>query len=436
VKGDDTDKPKGAKQDYGFTFEGYATPNGDWKGKLTDFNGKPVYSTGGDIIEELGTTGIPFLQALANREKIAKDLGTYYYTADDDGSRKGMLTCVMPDGIIHHKLNHHITVTTRLSSSDPNLQNVPRPDFDEALNRAKSLVKRMFQSRFGEEGVMAEVDYSQLEVVVQGLLSLDPQLLKDLNAGVDFHCKRLSAKLHEDYADVVRKCKVEKLPDYVQMRTQIKGFTFQRAYGAGPAGIAASTGMSIEEVKELIDVEERLYPQITTFYDSVQASCADTRWPTLVREPLPDNPGVYVQCGRGEYKTPTQARFVFTEAPMLKFLRRREGRDAGFYRPAIQNWPIQGVGGQLVQYVLGLLVRHFISNNNYNGDAYLVNTVHDCVWFDCRNAEVAARVIADVVPIMESIPALLKELFNLDCPVSFPVEAEVGPNMMELKHAA
>jgi len=435
VKVDDTDKPKGKLVEYGFKFDGYTEPKPEWRGKNTDFNDAPIYSCGGDIIKELSVRNIPFLKALANREKIAKDLGTYYYTVDDDGNKKGMLTCVMADGRIHHKLNHHITITSRLSSSDPNLQNVPRDDFDVLLGRVKSYVKRMFSSRFGDDGEMIEIDYSQLEVVVQGLLSGDPQLIKDLIAGVDFHCKRLSAKLGEPYEDVIRKCKVDEDPEYVQMRTMIKGFTFQRAYGAGATAIAASTGMSVDEVKKLIDVEERLYPGITAFYDAVTESCESTRWPTMIREPLPDNPSVYVQCGRGEYRTPTQARFVFTEAPLLKFLRKRTGREAGFYRPAIQNWPVQGVGGQLVQFVLGKLFRHFISNDNYNGNALLVNTVHDCVWIDCRK-EYTKQVVAEVVPIMESVPAILKELFDIDCPVPFPVQAEAGPNMQELQHVS
>lgn len=437
VEVEDTTRPKGAKKDFIFTFPGYTAGRDEWKGKLEDAAGGPVYSVGSDIIEELGGCGIPFLQALANREKISKDLGTYYYTEDDNGVKTGMLTCVDEDSIIHHKLNHHITVTTRLSSSDPNLQNVPRADFDAALGRQKSLVKQMFCSRF-ENGSMLEVDYSQLEVVVQGLLSADPQLVADIIAGVDFHCKRLAAKLKEDYAEVKRKCKDEDHPEhkkYKQMRTGIKAFTFQRAYGAGPGKIAASTGMSIDEVKELIDVEEQLYPGIKAFYDLVEKSCNTTRWPTMIREPLPDKPSVYVQCGRGEYKTITQARFVFTETPLPAFARKNGGKDTGFYRPAIQNWPVQGVGGQLVQYVLGKLFRLFIEKDNWGGRALLVNTVHDCVWIDCEN-DVLQDVVNHVVPVMQSIPAILKEMFDIDCPVPFPVEAEAGPNMLSLHHVS
>ena len=436
TKVDNTDKPKGSQQDYFFAFDQMTKPDQAWLGALTDGTGGKVYSTNKDVIELLGCSGIPFLQALANREKIAKDLGTYYMI-DENGVQKGMLTNVMPDGIIHHRLNHNITVTTRLSSSDPNLQNIPRPDFDKALGRQKSVVKRMFVSRFGSDGVMAEVDYSQLEVIVQGLLSLDPTLVQDIQNKVDFHCKRLSAKLKEDYAHVKGICSDEDHPefaDYKAMRTDVKGFTFQRAYGAGAAGIAASTGMALEEVEALIVAEEALYPGITKFYDEVQSEVEQSRICTDITSELSDKPGVYVQCARGYYKTPTQALFCFQEQGNAAWLRGKTGRDASFYRPHIQNYPIQGVGGQLVQYVLGKLYRYFADNDNFGGEAFLVNTVHDCVWYDFKNKEVADSILPTVIEIMESIPVILKEMFGLDCPVPFSVDAEIGSNMLNLSH--
>ena len=435
VKVPDTTKPKGRKVEYSFALSGYTTPEPEWKSKLTDAEGNPVYKTGKEIIEILGNRDIDFLKALANREKIAKDLGTYYSTTDDKGETTGMLTCVMPNSIIHHKLNHNLTVTTRLSSSDPNLQNIPRADFDVDLGRAKSVVKRMFRSRF-TDGCMLEIDYSQLEVVVQGFLSNDPQLIADLIARVDFHCKRLAAKLHADYQEVLKKCKDDEHPEhtaYKKQRTGVKQVSFQLAYGAGAKSISCSTGLPQEEVEAIIAAEHVLYPGVNKYYDYVQAVCEASRYPTMLREPLPDKPQVEVQLGRGFYLSPTQARFVFTEVPQEAYLRKRTGKDAGFYRPFFQNYPIQGVGGQLVQYVLGRLFRFFNKHNNFKGQAFMVNTVHDCVWFDCINEVFAKALAPHIIKIMQSIPEILKELFNIDCPVPFPVEAEYGPNMLNLK---
>ena len=89
-------------------------------------------------------------------------------------------------------LNHTSTVTTRLSSSNPNLQNLPRKD--------KSKVKRIFRSR-AKGGLMLEADYSQLEVVVQGVLSKDKQLCQDLRDRIDFHCKRVGIKHNVSYEE-------------------------------------------------------------------------------------------------------------------------------------------------------------------------------------------------------------------------------------------
>lgn len=115
------------------------------------------------------------------------------------------LTCVdKRDHIIHHNLNHTTIVTSRLSGSNPNAQNIPRDD--------KSEVKKMFRSRF-ESGKMLEADYSQLEVVVQGLLSMDENLCADIRNKVDFHCKRVAYKHGITYEEAVARCKDEHHPE-------------------------------------------------------------------------------------------------------------------------------------------------------------------------------------------------------------------------------
>lgn len=435
VKCDDPSKPKGAMKDYGFTFVGHTQPKEAWKGKLTDFRGLPVYSTGGEIIQALGARGVPFLKALANRDKIAKDLSTYYMVYDEEKDEyKGMLTC-LNNGVINHSLNHSLTVTSRLSSTNPNLQNVPRGDWDADLGREKSVVKRMFTSRF-EGGKMVEIDYSQLEVVVQALITGDEQMIADIQAGIDFHCKRLAAKLDEVYEDVLKACKDESHPDhasYAEQRTGAKGFTFQRAFGAGKLAISAATGMTEDEVQLLIDAEEKMYPNVRTFFDSIEAILDSTRVPTQHREELPDKPGHYVQCGAGFYTGITQARFGFLEVPAPAFKRKQnEGRDTTWYRPSIQNYPVQGTAGHIVQMALGRAWRWMVSNNNYSGRAYLVNTVHDCVWLDCA-PEIAEQVAREIKAILESVPTILKETFNIDSPVGFPCDAEIGDNLLTLK---
>ena len=102
------------------------------------------------------------------------------------------------------------------------MQNLPRKD--------KSTVKELFISRF-EDGEMGELDYSQLEVIIQGWLTADANLCADIIKGIDFHCKRLAQKLGEGYESVKRKAKDEEHEDFILysgMRTGVKGFSFQR----------------------------------------------------------------------------------------------------------------------------------------------------------------------------------------------------------------
>ncbi len=143
-----------------------------------------------------------------------------------DGCTKvrGMLQYVQPDGIIHHSLNLCATATGRLSSSNPNLQNLPRD--------GTSRVKEMFESRFGKAGRIIEVDYSALEVVMLAALSGDENLLEQLIKGTDMHCLRLAAKLGEPYEEVLHKAvQNQNHPEhkrYKQMRTDIKAPSFAK----------------------------------------------------------------------------------------------------------------------------------------------------------------------------------------------------------------
>lgn len=417
----DRSKPKGAKQAFIFQFTGYTTPDPQWASTLTDGGDNPIFSTASETLEILAERDkdVPFIQLLTERNKAKKDLGTYYWFEDTNGKRKGMLTLVGDDNIIHHKLNHTSTVTTRLTSNDPNMQNIPRGD--------KSDAKAMFTSRFGEDGRMVEIDYSQLEVVVQAILTKDKQLINDLTNGVDFHVKRLAAKLGEAYAGVRVKCSSD--PVYKQMRTNIKAFTFQRAYGAGATKIAESTGMTVEEVEELIRVEERMYPGITAFDGLVEDSINDTRRVTNTRVSVAGNT---FQLSVGYWDSPTGTHYVWSESETPKFMH-RHGKYVGFSPTERKNWPVQGEGGFIVQAMLGYLFRHFNSKANYDGKAYLVNTVHDCVWLDVHK-DVARDVVCTSKAILEAVPAMYHNTFGMEIPVKFPVDAEIGINMLDLQH--
>ena len=375
---DDLTRPKGAKQDFGFPFPTLVHPDAKWKASGELFGGGPVYSTGADVIEQIGqrtSSGIPGL--LAQAAKLDKDLSTYYINTDGD---KGMLTLIGDDGICHHGLNHVTTKTSRMSGSNPNMQNIPRGD--------KSTVKTLFSSRFGANGQMLEIDYSQLEIVIQAWITGCENMIADVNAGVDFHCKRLAAKLNQDYDYVVHKCKVEHDSWYVQQRTLAKAFTFQRAYGAGAKAIAEDLGVPVEEIEALITAEEALYPGVTLFDQSLECaitkSSTDTR--NRKREAHPIVPGRFRTYALGEWFGPTGTRFVWRQWDAPAYLQKR-GIDLTFSPTERKNWPIQGYGGEIMQISLGRIFRLFVDKGWWSGGqgerhTLLVNTVHDCIWVD------------------------------------------------------
>ena len=214
------------------------------------------------------------------------------------------------------------------------------------------------------------------------------------------------------------------------MRTEIKGFTFQRAYGAGVVAIAASTGMSEEEVEQLILMESQLYPGLATFDKIVEDSINATR---VVTRRMLFVAGQQFQAAIGEWFSPTGTRYVWTEGITPKFLHKK-GKFVGFSPTERKNWPVQGDGGFVVQAMIGYLFRAFNKRMNFDGNAFLVNTVHDCVWIDCHKDYVdTVAPLAKV--ILEAVPSMYRRAFNMDIGgITFPTETEVGLNMLDLNH--
>jgi DNA polymerase-1 len=421
VKQDNPEKPHGSLKDHFFTFAGYTAPDKRWAGKACDAKGLPLYSTNAETIESLASRGIPFTNALAKYTTSQKDLSTYYWTEDDKGDRKGMLTMVGDDSIIHHQLNHTSTVTGRMSSSNPNLQNIPRG--------STSNVKKMFTSRFGDEGRMAEIDYSQLEVVIQGMLTKDKQLCEDLNNKVDFHCKRLAMKLGEPYEEVLELCKVLEDAKYVAMRTGAKSFSFQRAYGAGVAAIMQSTGMSKADVEALIQAEESLYPTVKRFDEMLELHINNNAVRT---EAKIFHNGIAFTQRESTWTSPTGTVYKWREGITPDFLHER-GKYTGFSPTERKNYPMQGEGGFVMQTMLGRVWRYMIENDNFGGDVLLVNSVHDCLLLDGKNEDVLRPVREAVHRILETVPEVFNEAYpELKVTVPFPAETEVGQDLFTM----
>lgn len=415
----DLTKPKGALKDHFFKFDGFVKPEKRWQVSSEDAYGNKLHSVSSDIITELTLMGLPFTDTLGKLTKLQKILGTYYMVGEGDEA-KGMMTLVNEKGIIHHKLNHTSTVTSRLSSSDPNMQNIPRA--------GTSNVKEAFETRFGEEGAVAETDYSQLEVVGQQVLTGDEKLGKDLRAKIDFHCKRSALKLNEDYQYVWNKCHVEEDKDYLAVRTSSKVFSFQRAYGAGAKLIALETGMTVDEVKAMIIAEEIEYPGIKRFDEMLEKHIALTRISSGKK--LFIN-GVAFSQGEAHWDSPTGTRYTWREGIAPKFLQ-DQGKYVGFKPTERKNYPVQGFSGEIVQTMLGKVFRYFVANDMFDYKLLLCNTVHDCLVTDGLKPLIRKHVPI-IQKIMEDVPNTFNEAYDtLNIQVPFPCETEIGSNLQDM----
>jgi hypothetical protein len=216
VKVPDIDRgPKMRNADFWHTLPRTTEPKDKWK-SATDGQ----WSTAREVMEELQTRNIPLVRHLLRLRGAEKDLGTYYQRFYK-GELTGMLTLVNADSTVHASLEHLVTGTTRLSCREPNLQNLSK--------KGKSKVRKCFKSRFGDDGIVAEGDYSQLEVVCKGVLSGDENLLAALKNNIDFHCEWLAmAPIGEgkSYAEVHRLCKADHDPIWEAKRSSIKPLTF------------------------------------------------------------------------------------------------------------------------------------------------------------------------------------------------------------------
>lgn len=426
VKVPDKDKPKSRNADFYFPFPGHTKPRKEWE---SDTPG--VYSTKADIIEELAGTGVPFLETYAKLVSSTKDLGTYYITTDDDGVQKGMLTLVGPDGIVHHKVNHTSTVTGRLSHSDPNAGNLPKFSTSE--------VKKMFVSRWRGDGAIVSSDFKTLEIYCQAMLTGDKQLIADLTAGLDMHCARLSTVEGKPYEEVLllskgcKDCgpggtKVEAVEEWDVKRTDIKVFSFQRAYGAGAAKIAAFLKRAKDVVQGWIDADELRYPGTKTWFEKVSRVVEASRVPTniYITHPLVK---VRLQLHKGQYKTFDGKRYTFTESAAPDFLAKK-GTLQSFKPTELKNYPVQGLGGEWMKAAMWLAVRLFYKYKNFGGLALLVNTVHDALYADAHN-KVRRKAGVAIHAAMLAASDLIEYLFGTPVPVPVPSDTGFGPSMYE-----
>ena len=300
------------------------------------------YSTNAKVLSDLARDHEIVRLILDWREK-SKIKSTYLDTLGP--LRRG-------DGRVHTTYNQTITATGRLSSSDPNLQNIPTRS---ELGRT---VKTAFSA--GEGSVFLAVDYSQIELRLLAHLSGDEHLVRAFNEGEDFHA--------ETAARVFGVPVFEVTPD---LRSRAKAVNFGIVYGQQAYGLSQSLHISMAEARDMIDRYYEAYPGVRTFLDNVVARAKQTGYAETM-------------YGRRRHIPELKAK-----NPQLR----------GFGERTAMNHPMQGTAADIIKIAMARVSRRL---EEEGFAAHMILQVHDELDFECPINEVE-RLTTMVRDVMEHV---------------------------------
>jgi DNA polymerase I-like protein with 3'-5' exonuclease and polymerase domains len=274
-----------------------------------------------------------------------------------------------------------------------------------------SIVKRGIIPSF-EPGIFVSLDFSQIEIITRAMLTQDPALIQDIIDGVDFHCKKLAESKNLKYEDVYRMYKSGD-KDVEKMRKAVKEVTFQSVFGARANSIARTTGMSVKDVKAIMEADDIMYPEVSKYFDSVVNH-------------LNDNTEVIDGRLGGVFKNLT-GRALWFEMSVNNYTGKFD-----WYMPHIFNYPVQSLAAEVMKIFMGI-VRKNLHKSFCSQTIKMVNTVHDSLIFEIYNTEVRRgellRIITD--SHAELIPVLSKYCrCKWNVPISY--ELEWGYNWGEM----
>lgn len=428
----DLDKPKSRAGTRPVTLPRLTEPLPEWA-----LSSGEHWQTGHDILAVLAVRkGIPpILEDMGKAATIQKDLGTYYVVTDADGNESGMLSKVAPDGCVHSQVLHCSTVTGRLSSRDPNLQNVSRGD--------KSRVKQLFVSRY-PGGRIISADFRALEVYVQAAITGDKQLLQDLAEGVDLHTVRVAQTYGIPYEQAIKLTKgyvgedgtkVPADPEWDQRRTDAKPVSFQRAYGASAEKIARSTGLALDVVEAIIKAECERYPQVEQYFEGLAKRIwARHEEKESMLQRHPEDPRILARCGVSVYPDHTGQTYTYPSKPVPKHAM-RHGESVSISPTIIRNYSVQGGGATVMlaaMYILDVLLRSERLKDTTWNRVLVTNTIHDALYLDCP-ADMVDQAQKVLHKAMFQAGRLVYRLFKFPAQPGIIAELSIGPNQYDME---
>ncbi|WP_250030546.1 DNA polymerase I [Paractinoplanes maris] len=317
---------------------------------------KSGYTTDADALQSLFTqTADPLLEHLLRHRDVAKLKSTV----------DGLLKSVSDDGRIHTTFNQTVAATGRLSSTDPNLQNIP------IRTEEGRRIRRAFVVGEGFDELMT-ADYSQIEMRIMAHLSKDEALIAAFNSAFDFHAATASSVFHVPVEEVV--------PD---QRRKIKAMNYGLAYGLSAFGLSNQLTIPTDEARGLMD---EYFERFGGVRDYLQA---------VVRRAVQDGYTATIM-GRRRY------------LPDLSSDNRQRREMAE--RMAL-NAPIQGSAADIIKVAM-LRVDRAIKETGLASRMLL--QVHDELVFDVATGE------------REQLEELVRREMGGAYPLSVPLEVSVG----------
>ena len=223
---------------------------------------KTGYSTAAGVLEKLAVD-YPFVQKILDYRQVTKLKSTY---AD------GLADYIGPDGRIHGTFNQTITATGRISSTEPNLQNIP---VRMELGRE---IRKLFVPRKGY--LFTDADYSQIELRVLASMSGDENLIEAYREAEDIHAITASKVFGVPLAEVTP-----------ELRRNAKAVNFGIVYGISAFGLSDNLSISRKEAADYISSYFESYPQVKQFLDALVASAKETGYSVTAfgrRRPIPE----------------------------------------------------------------------------------------------------------------------------------------------------
>ncbi len=234
-------------------------------GRLELPNGKKTktgYSTAADVLERLAPD-YPIVSDILEYRQLSKLKSTY---AD------GLFDCIDTDGRIRTTFQQTVTATGRLSSTEPNLQNIPiRMEIGKEI-------RKVFHPKDGY--VFVDADYSQIELRVLAHMSGDENLIEAYRQNKDIHRATAALVFHKDFDEVTE-----------LDRRNAKAVNFGIVYGISSFGLGQDLNITREEAQKYIDDYYIAYPKLKTFLDGVVESAKETGYAFTMygrRRPVPE----------------------------------------------------------------------------------------------------------------------------------------------------